>query len=722
VNVMAFAWETLCGQVLITTTTYTQDFNALTSSGSSDVLPSGWAISESGTNANTTYTAGTGSSTTGDTYSFGTTLSTDRAIGGLQSGSLNLIIGASFTNNTGSTINGITLEYTGEQWRLGELNREDRLEFQYSTNASSLITGSWMDINALDFIAPVTTGIVGALNGNLDACQTNITATITGLSISPGETFRIRWNDYNATGSEDGLAIDDFTLTATSTCNVNISGFAPPGGPAGTIVSLTGENFTEASAIYFDGIRSPSFTVNSATSIIAAVPPDASSGPITVENGCTSASYGIFTVYNTSCTAGATDLIISEYIEGSSNNKAIEIANFTGQTINLSGYTLTVYFNGNSSPNILATLPNIDLPNNQVWVIVSSNATPALLLYANQTGGIGWFNGNDAVVLRKDGTDIDIFGTIGCNPGKAWAEAGIQTNDVTLVRRNRIFNGISANPPACTFPTLITEWDQYAIDDYSHVGNHSVIYPAPPPAITTQPAIADVVAGETTDLSIIAPGANAYQWKWRAGNTWQNVTDQADVYAGATSAVLTITGTNELNGTQYYCEVYSTNDCMTASHAVQLTVNPPPDTTKPAFTLPGAFAECVEVIDNIRFDIATNNIITGGADYYTFIKGNKALDLDTSKFTDNNPLTCPVEIRWKIDMNDGTRIPATPAEYQTGQPSTYSQDIQLSGDGESFEDVVHKITYWITDCAGNVSDPQIQSITIKPRPNILVLK
>src|SRR5437764_4929258 len=65
-------------------TAYTQNFDTLANSGTSSTVPTGWAFSESGTNANTTYTAGTGSSTTGDTYSFGASGNTDRAFGGLQ--------------------------------------------------------------------------------------------------------------------------------------------------------------------------------------------------------------------------------------------------------------------------------------------------------------------------------------------------------------------------------------------------------------------------------------------------------------------------------------------------------------------------------------------------------------------------------------------------------------------------------------------------------------
>src|SRR5690242_18238883 len=67
---------------------YTQNFDTLASSGTSSLVPDGWSFLETGTNANTLYSAGSGSGTAGDTYSFGATSSTERAFGGLQSGSL----------------------------------------------------------------------------------------------------------------------------------------------------------------------------------------------------------------------------------------------------------------------------------------------------------------------------------------------------------------------------------------------------------------------------------------------------------------------------------------------------------------------------------------------------------------------------------------------------------------------------------------------------------
>jgi len=196
---------------------YTQDFNTLVSTGTSSAVPNGWAFAESGTNANTTYSAGTGSSTAGDTYSFGSSaVPTDRAFGTLQSGTLIPTIGASFTNSSGNTITSLTIAYTGEQWRCGQTGRgADRLDFQYSTDAASLTTGTWTTVATLSFASP-NDATVGALDGNAAGNRTAISGTITGLSIPDGATFWIRWNDFNATGSDDGLGVDDFSLTPNS--------------------------------------------------------------------------------------------------------------------------------------------------------------------------------------------------------------------------------------------------------------------------------------------------------------------------------------------------------------------------------------------------------------------------------------------------------------------------------------------------------------------------
>ena len=213
---------------------YTQDFNTLAITGTTNSnLPPGWFLYETGTSSlnNGAYGAGTGSNNAGDTYSFGAAGNIERAFGGLLSGTLNPTIGAQFTNNTGGIITSLDIGYTGEQWRLGYSGRtvNDRLDFQYSLDATSLSTGVWTDFDSLDFIAPINTSTVGAKDGNTADFRTTLSGSISELNIPVGTTFWIRWKDFNAYSSDDGLAVDDLTLTA--------NGYIPVVDPAPAVSS-----------------------------------------------------------------------------------------------------------------------------------------------------------------------------------------------------------------------------------------------------------------------------------------------------------------------------------------------------------------------------------------------------------------------------------------------------------------------------------------------------
>jgi predicted extracellular nuclease len=199
-----------------------ETFDTLANTGTvNTALPTGWFLSESGTssNNNDAYQAGTGSNNAGDVYSFGALGDTDRAFGGLLSGSLTPTVGAAFTNSTGEAIGSVDISYAGEAWRLGAdpalgtpPRGADRLDFQYSLDATSLTTGTWTDADALDFVSGLALP-TGAKDGNNAANRIAVSSSIASLSIANGATFWIRWSDFNVPSSDDGLAIDDFTIT-----------------------------------------------------------------------------------------------------------------------------------------------------------------------------------------------------------------------------------------------------------------------------------------------------------------------------------------------------------------------------------------------------------------------------------------------------------------------------------------------------------------------------
>ncbi|MUK89431.1 endonuclease [Ornithinibacillus sp. L9] len=154
----------------------------------------------------------------------------------------------------------------------------------------------------------------------------------------------------------------------------------------------------------------------------------------------------------------AEDLFISEYIEGSSFNKAIEIFNGTGETVDLSDYQVELYSNGAESPSQTLTLDGV-LEHGDVFVMAHSSADPAILEVADLTNGsIINFNGDDAFTLVKNDNLIDVIGVIGERTNFA--------ADVTLVRN------ASIAAPSTTYNE--TEWTDYPSNTFAYLGSHTM--------------------------------------------------------------------------------------------------------------------------------------------------------------------------------------------------------------------------------------------------------
>ncbi|MDK2842596.1 MAG: trimeric autotransporter adhesin [Anaerophaga sp.] len=165
------------------------------------------------------------------------------------------------------------------------------------------------------------------------------------------------------------------------------------------------------------------------------------------------------------------DLIISEYVEGSSYNKYLEVYNGTGQSVDLSDYEVHVFSNGNVEPNYGISLEGT-LNHGEVFVIANGSAE----LYSTpdiSTGSLN-FNGDDAVALYKISLDdyIDVFGCIGVDPGSAWISGTLTTLDVTLRRKTNVTSGASRSDNETDFNTLGTEWIASDMDDVSGLGVH----------------------------------------------------------------------------------------------------------------------------------------------------------------------------------------------------------------------------------------------------------
>ncbi|MFL0123345.1 endonuclease [Tenacibaculum maritimum] len=251
--------------------------------------------------------------------------------------------------------------------------------------------------------------------------------------------------------------------------------------------------------------------------------------------------------------SNTSDLLISEYVEGSSNNKALEIANFTGNTVDLSLYSLKKASNGGA--NWSNTLPlNGELENGNVYVIVHANASSSLKNKAQKTDtSVLSFNGNDAIALFKGNILIDLIG----NPTSSATFA----QDKTLRRNANIISPNTTYTP--------TEWSIFPKDDFSKLGSHD--FEVVIPTIDTQAPTAPttLVASNITQTS--------------ADLTWSIATDDTavigyEIYINNTKTATVVnpnyTLTNLSAGTTYTLSVRAkdaTNNLSPFSNSINIT-------------------------------------------------------------------------------------------------------------------------------------------------------
>jgi predicted extracellular nuclease len=205
--------------------------------------------------------------------------------------------------------------------------------------------------------------------------------------------------------------------------------------------------------------------------------------------------------------AASGDLLISEYIEGSSNNKAIEIYNPSTASVNLAttGYALQQYSNGSASAGLTIPLTG-SVAADDVYVLAHGAANAALLAVADQVTGTttGLFNGDDAVALVKNGVIVDVIGQIGFDPGTEWGTGLNSTADNTLRRAAETCigdtNGADAFDPA-------VGWTGFATDTFDGFGAHDADCALEPPTDPDPGPVADCAATPVTIGSVQGSGA-----------------------------------------------------------------------------------------------------------------------------------------------------------------------------------------------------------------------
>lgn len=170
-----------------------------------------------------------------------------------------------------------------------------------------------------------------------------------------------------------------------------------------------------------------------------------------------------------SSTCATETLFFSEYVEGSSNNKVLEIRNPSSSVpFDLAANTcsLRLYTNGAAAPSSTLNLTATIAPNDVLVACHSSSVAGILAVCDVQNSSVMNFNGDDALELFCNGSRVDLIGEIGVDPGTNWGTAPTSTVNQTLRRKCTISNGDTVSD---TFDPAV-EFGGFAIDTIDDLG------------------------------------------------------------------------------------------------------------------------------------------------------------------------------------------------------------------------------------------------------------
>ena len=246
----------------------------------------------------------------------------------------------------------------------------------------------------------------------------------------------------------------------------------------------------------------------------------------------------------------AADLFISEYVEGTSNNKYIEIFNGTGSAVDLSNYSLRHYNNGSSTASYSLVLSGT-LADSDVYVVENSSEALGVAADLSTASSVMTFNGNDPMALAKDDANIDVVGTIGVNV----------TNlaNVTKVRKSTVSQGTTTYDAA--------EWDDYPTNTISYLGSHEFGAATPTPPTLNAIGAKSTTIGQDLQFQVTATPTDADAVTLTASN----------LPAGATFNATNQNGTFQWLAASptgvYSVSFYATDKDGTDSETISVTVN-----------------------------------------------------------------------------------------------------------------------------------------------------
>ncbi len=322
------------------------------------------------------------------------------------------------------------------------------------------------------------------INGNL----VGFASTLTFNSFNDGDVLTCQVIGFDLCGNLDTVVsapITIYTITVPVPCGTTFNDGSGASNyafyrdcswlvqaPSGNQVTLSFSAFnTEANndvvRIYDGGSSAaPLLAQYSGATIPASVTSTGNQLYVTFTTNGSVSAQGFTATATCGGSGGGSDLFISEYLEGTGNNKAIEIYNPGSSPINLSAYELVLYGNGSATASNSLSLTGSINPGD-VYVIANPSAGSSILAQADVTSTVCTFNGDDAVALLKNGSPVDVVGVIGVDPGTNWSvSTGGATSEYTLVRMSNVYDG-ELNWTICS-----TEWLSYPQNTDVYLGQH----------------------------------------------------------------------------------------------------------------------------------------------------------------------------------------------------------------------------------------------------------
>ncbi len=372
-------------------------------------------------------------------------------------------------------------------------------------------------------------------------------------------------------------------------------------------------------------------------------------------------------------------VFFSEYIEGSSSNKAFEVYNNTGSSIDLTDYVIYRFNNGSTTATD-SLFPQGTLTFGSVWVIGNPAANVTIQALSDTLHSITFYNGDDALIIRQisTGDTLDIIGEVGVDPGSGWTVGTGATNNFTLVRQQPITEGET------DWSIGVSQWDVFPIDMTDSLGTHNGA------ATSIIVDFTQSTAGLTASFTDASAGATSWLWDFGDGNT-STMQNPSHSYAVPGTYTVCLTATNTC-GTDSSCQVvtvtcpapatdFSSSAASLTASFTDLTTGSPSSwlwdfgdgntstmqNPSHSYAVPGTYTVCLTATNTCGTDSSCQVItVTCPAPGTDFSSSASSL---AASFTD---LTTGSPISWLWDFGDGNTSTMQNPSHSYSTPGSYT--------------------------------------------------